>query len=110
MKTKCAILLAAYKRLCRLEGIFPALEASHALAFLEKLCPNLPHGTKVVVNCSGCGDKDAATVQQLDKLLVFTAMVGENNFLNSSPYTVTQAIFHQKNMKIIGKKRPYHNG
>lgn len=54
----------AYKRLCRLEGIFPALEASHALAFLEKLCPTLPHGTKVVVNCSGRGDKDAARVLQ----------------------------------------------
>ncbi|CAL5408403.1 unnamed protein product [Camellia sinensis] len=52
----------AYRRLCRLEGIFPALEASHALAFLEKLCPTLPHGTKVVVNCSGRGDKDARTV------------------------------------------------
>uniref|UniRef100_A0A5B7BXG5 Tryptophan synthase n=1 Tax=Davidia involucrata TaxID=16924 RepID=A0A5B7BXG5_DAVIN len=52
----------AFQRVCRLEGIFPALEASHALAFLEKLCPNLPNGTKVVVNCSGRGDKDAATV------------------------------------------------
>ncbi|MFQ6643828.1 hypothetical protein Gotur_018539, partial [Gossypium turneri] len=36
------------------------LEASHALAFLEKLCPTLPNGTKVVVNISGRGDKDAA--------------------------------------------------
>lgn len=53
---------AAYERLCRLEGIFPALEASHALAYLEKLCPALEDGTKVVVNCSGRGDKDAATV------------------------------------------------
>ncbi|GMI72749.1 hypothetical protein like AT5G28237 [Hibiscus trionum] len=54
----------AYRRLCELEGIFPALEASHALAFLEKLCPTLPHGTKVVVNVSGRGDKDAAIVSQ----------------------------------------------
>ncbi|KAK9227202.1 hypothetical protein WN943_012251 [Citrus x changshan-huyou] len=52
----------AYQRLCRLEGIFPALEASHALAFLEKLCPTLPNGAKVVVNCSGGGDKDVDTV------------------------------------------------
>lgn len=56
------IILAAYKLLCRMEGIFPSLEASHALAFLEKLCPTLANGTKVVVNCSGRGDKDAATV------------------------------------------------
>ncbi|KAK8629464.1 hypothetical protein V6N13_078305 [Hibiscus sabdariffa] len=54
----------AYRRLCQLEGIFPALEAAHALAFLEKLCPTLPHGTKVVVNISGRGDKDAAIVSQ----------------------------------------------
>ncbi|KAJ9169061.1 hypothetical protein P3X46_020533 [Hevea brasiliensis] len=52
----------AYKRLSRIEGIIPSLEASHALAFLEKLCPTLPSGTKVIVNCSGRGDKDAATV------------------------------------------------
>ncbi|KAL3820681.1 hypothetical protein ACJIZ3_006586 [Penstemon smallii] len=54
--------LDAYSMLCRLEGIFPALEAAHALAYLRKLCPTLPNGTKVVVNCSGRGDKDAATV------------------------------------------------
>ncbi|GJX47984.1 tryptophan synthase beta chain 1-like protein [Tanacetum coccineum] len=51
----------AYKRLCRLEGIIPALEASHALAYLEKLCPSLPRGAKVVVNCSGTGYNDATT-------------------------------------------------
>ncbi|XP_041022931.1 tryptophan synthase beta chain 1-like [Juglans microcarpa x Juglans regia] len=47
---------------CRLEGIIPSLEASHALAFLNKLCPTLPSGTKVVVSCSGRGDKDVATL------------------------------------------------
>ncbi|XP_038893791.1 tryptophan synthase beta chain 1-like [Benincasa hispida] len=52
----------AYKRLCKLEGIFPSLEASHAFAYLNKLCPTLPDGSKVVVNCSGRGDKDAAIV------------------------------------------------
>ncbi|KAE9461689.1 hypothetical protein C3L33_06399, partial [Rhododendron williamsianum] len=57
----------AYKRLCRLEGIFPALEASHALAFLDKLCPTLPNGTKVVVNISGRGDKDASTVFKYER-------------------------------------------
>ncbi|KAK7345399.1 hypothetical protein VNO77_16003 [Canavalia gladiata] len=38
-----------------------ALETSHALSYLEKLCPTLPNGTKVVVNCSGKGDKDVQT-------------------------------------------------
>ncbi|XVF40667.1 hypothetical protein PTKIN_Ptkin01aG0133000 [Pterospermum kingtungense] len=56
----------AYRRLCLLEGIFPALEASHALGFLEKLCPTLANGTKVVVNISGRGDKDADIVFQYE--------------------------------------------
>ncbi|CAH2038242.1 unnamed protein product, partial [Thlaspi arvense] len=50
--------------LSRLEGIIPALEASHALAFLDKLFPTLRDGTKVVVNCSGRGDKDLNTLIQ----------------------------------------------
>ncbi|KAK7858056.1 tryptophan synthase beta chain 2 [Quercus suber] len=54
--------LDACQLLCRLEGIIPSLEASHALAFLNKLCPTLPTGTKVVVNCSGRGDKDAEMI------------------------------------------------
>ncbi|CAD5173285.1 unnamed protein product [Musa acuminata subsp. malaccensis] len=53
--------LEAFKRVSRLEGIIPALETSHALAHLEVLCPTLPNGTKVVVCCSGRGDKDVQT-------------------------------------------------
>ncbi|KAL2937092.1 Tryptophan synthase beta chain 2 chloroplastic [Bienertia sinuspersici] len=53
--------LEAFKRLSRLEGIIPALGTSHALAILEKLCPTLPKGTKLVLNCSGRGDKDVQT-------------------------------------------------
>jgi len=55
---------AACMRLSRLEGIIPALEASHALAFLDKLVPTLRDGAKVVVNCSGRGDKDLDTLIQ----------------------------------------------
>ncbi|KAF6171054.1 hypothetical protein GIB67_014634 [Kingdonia uniflora] len=54
--------LEAFEGLCRLEGIIPSLETSHALAFLGKICPTLSNGTKVVVNCSECGDKDLAKV------------------------------------------------
>ncbi|GKD74830.1 tryptophan synthase beta chain 1, partial [Tanacetum coccineum] len=53
---------AAFKRLSRLENIIPALETYHALAYLGKLCPTLPNGTKAVLNCSGRGDKDVHTV------------------------------------------------
>lgn len=43
---------------CRLEGIIPALETSHAIAYLSTLVPTLKNGTRVVINCSGRGDKD----------------------------------------------------
>ncbi|KAJ4818671.1 Tryptophan synthase beta chain [Rhynchospora pubera] len=57
--------LDAFQRLSRLEGIIPALETSHALAYLETLCPLLPaDGAKVVVNCSGRGDKDLQIVSE----------------------------------------------
>lgn len=59
--------LEAFQLLSRLEGIIPALESSHALAYLDTLCPTLAHGTRVVVNCSGRGDKDVQQViQHLD--------------------------------------------
>jgi tryptophan synthase beta chain len=53
--------LDAFVRVSRLEGIIPALETSHAFAYLEDLCPTLPGGTTVVINCSGRGDKDVNT-------------------------------------------------
>lgn len=52
---------AAYERLCKLEGIFPSLEAAHALAILDKLVPTLSN-KNVVVNCSGRGDNDDAAI------------------------------------------------
>jgi len=52
----------AFQRLSRLEGIIPALETAHALAYLETLCPNLSGSPKIVINCSGRGDKDVQTV------------------------------------------------
>ncbi|PPD69632.1 hypothetical protein GOBAR_DD33483 [Gossypium barbadense] len=58
------VALSAFKRLSRLEGIIPTLETSYALAYLEKLCPTLPNSTKVVVNCSGRGDKDVQTANK----------------------------------------------
>jgi len=50
--------LAAFQLLCRTEGILPALESSHALAYLEKIMPELSGDDIVVVNLSGRGDKD----------------------------------------------------
>ncbi|GLI68787.1 hypothetical protein VaNZ11_013280 [Volvox africanus] len=50
--------LEGFQLLSRLEGIIPALETSHAIAYLAKLVPTLKSGTRVVINCSGRGDKD----------------------------------------------------
>ena len=54
--------LAAFHTLCRIEGIIPALESSHALAYAATLAPTLAQDQLIVVNLSGRGDKDLATV------------------------------------------------
>jgi len=55
----------AFQTLCRLEGIIPALESSHALAHALKLLPTLSPEKTVLVNLSGRGDKDMATILPL---------------------------------------------
>ncbi len=57
--------LRAFHDLCHLEGIIPALESSHALAYAAKLAPTLPRDKVLLVNLSGRGDKDMATVADL---------------------------------------------
>jgi tryptophan synthase beta chain len=54
--------LEGFQRLSRLEGIIPALETAHAIAYLDILCPQLSGSPKIVINCSGRGDKDVQTV------------------------------------------------
>ncbi|GAB2180292.1 tryptophan synthase subunit beta [Denitratisoma sp. agr-D3] len=56
--------LAAFHTLCRLEGIIPALESSHALAHAAKLAPTLAKDKVLLVNLSGRGDKDMHTVAE----------------------------------------------
>ena len=51
-------------RLSRLEGIVPALESSHAVAYAAKLAETLPKDTNILVNLSGRGDKDADYVAE----------------------------------------------
>jgi len=54
--------LQAFHRLTRTEGIMPALESSHALAYAIKLAPAMPQDHLIIVNLSGRGDKDIQTV------------------------------------------------
>jgi tryptophan synthase beta chain len=57
----------AFKLLSETDGIIPALESAHAVAYLKELAPSLPKGSIVVINLSGRGDKDVATVAELIK-------------------------------------------
>jgi tryptophan synthase beta chain len=56
--------LDALQMCCRLEGIIPALEPSHALAQVAKLAPTKPKDHLMVVNVCGRGDKDIFTVAE----------------------------------------------
>jgi tryptophan synthase beta chain len=57
--------LAAFHRLCRVEGIIPALESSHAVAYAMKLAATMQPDQHLLVNLSGRGDKDIGTVADL---------------------------------------------
>jgi tryptophan synthase beta chain len=56
--------LQAFHHLCRLEGIIPALESSHALAYAAKMAPRMRSDQILLVNLSGRGDKDMHTVAE----------------------------------------------
>jgi tryptophan synthase beta chain len=58
--------LAAFHELTRVEGIMPALESSHAIAYAKKLARELGKDKVIVVNLSGRGDKDIHTVADLE--------------------------------------------
>jgi len=58
--------LRAFHSLTRVEGIMPALESSHALAYAEKLAATMSPEQIIIVNLSGRGDKDIHTVAQID--------------------------------------------
>lgn len=60
--------LEAFQFVSKLEGIIPALETSHAFAYLNQLCPTLTERSKIVINCSGRGDKDVNTAMKFLKL------------------------------------------
>ncbi len=63
--------LDAFKLCCKLEGIIPALEPSHALAHVMKIAPTLPKDKLILLNMCGRGDKDIFTVaERLDVSLV----------------------------------------
>jgi len=60
----------AFRSLTRIEGIMPALESSHALAYAEKMARDMRSDQTVLVNLSGRGDKDILTVAGIDGITV----------------------------------------
>ena len=58
--------MQAFHALTRIEGIIPALESSHALAYAMKLAPGMRPDQTLIVNLSGRGDKDINTVARLE--------------------------------------------
>nr|WP_163503617.1 tryptophan synthase subunit beta [Halomonas socia] len=58
--------LEAFRELTHMEGIIPALESAHALAYAKVLAPTMRRDQHIVINLSGRGDKDIMTVAQLD--------------------------------------------
>jgi len=62
--------LAAFHTLTRIEGIMPALESSHAIAYAQKLAPKLGKDKCMVINLSGRGDKDVHTIAAREGILI----------------------------------------
>lgn len=62
--------LEAFHKLTRLEGIMPALESSHAVAYAQKIAPTLDKDKIIVINLSGRGDKDIHTVATLEGIQI----------------------------------------
>ncbi len=62
--------LDAFHTLCRIEGIIPALESSHAVAYALKLAKTMSPEQVILVNLSGRGDKDMHTVAQRSGLVL----------------------------------------
>lgn len=58
--------LSAFRNLSLLEGIIPALETAHALAYVKKLAPQMDKDQTIIVNLSGRGDKDIHTIAKID--------------------------------------------
>jgi len=62
--------LGSFHKLTQIEGIMPALETSHALAYAETLAASMTPQQTIIVNLSGRGDKDILTVAKIDGIVV----------------------------------------
>jgi len=82
--------LAAFHHLCRTEGIIPALESSHAVAYAMKLAPTLRPDQHLLVNLSGRGDKDIGTVADLSGAEFYNRPSEAGRTVKGGPAVVAQ--------------------
>jgi tryptophan synthase beta chain len=62
--------LKAFHECCQIEGIIPALETAHAIAYATQLAPTMPRDALILVNLSGRGDKDMHTVASVSGMVL----------------------------------------
>ena len=63
--------LQGFRDLTQIEGIIPALESSHAMAYVTKLAPTMSKDQIIIATVSGSGDKDLRTVAKIDGIQMF---------------------------------------
>ena len=63
----------AFEYLARMEGIIPAIESAHAVAYARKLAPTMGRDQILVINLSGRGDKDCAAIARYRGCLLYTS-------------------------------------
>ncbi len=80
--------LAAFHYLCRTEGIIPALESSHAVAYAMQLAKTMRPDQSILVNLSGRGDKDIGTVADLGGADFFCRPSCQGQSVKSSEHSV----------------------
>ena len=83
--------LSAFHRLCRTEGIIPALESSHAVAYAMQLAATMRPDQHLLVNLSGRGDKDIGTVADLSGAEFFCRPSCRGQSVKGGPQAVVGA-------------------
>jgi len=73
--------LQAFHDLCRLEGIIPALESAHALAYAARIAPHMRQDQILLVNLSGRGDKDMHTVAERSAGAIVLVIIPHSSFI-----------------------------
>ena len=75
----------AFEYLSRIEGIIPAIESAHAVAYAKKIVPQMDKDEIVVITLSGRGDKDCAAIARYRGCLLYTSPSPRDGLLSRMP-------------------------